>query len=82
MGHTWPFLLLCGPVWSLYNIESCCHVIVHVIFWVELPRTKETLPIFVKSWVSEKRGHDGVVSGYLTSTSIPRVDRLSTGPPG
>ena len=26
-----------------------------------------------------KRGHDGVVSGYSTSTSIPRVDRLSTG---
>ena len=24
------------PVWSLYNIGSCCHVIVHVVFWVEL----------------------------------------------
>ena len=24
-------------VWSLYNIGSCCHVIVQVVFWVELP---------------------------------------------
>ena len=27
-------------------------------------------------------GHDGVGSGYSTSTSIPRVDGLSTGSPG
>ena len=78
-GHFYSYV---DPVWSLYNIESCCHVIVHVIFWVELPVQRRLCPIFVKSWVSEKRGHDGVVSGYLTSTSIPRVDRLSTGPPG
>ena len=25
--------------------------------------------------------HNSVVSGYLKSTGIPRVDRLSTGPP-
>ena len=27
-------------------------------------------------------GHDSVVSGYPKSTGIPRVDELSTGPPG
>ena len=27
-------------------------------------------------------GHNSVVSGYLKSTGIPRVDGLSTGPPG
>ena len=27
-------------------------------------------------------GHNGVVSGDPKSTGIPRVDRLSTGPPG
>ena len=27
-------------------------------------------------------GHNSVVSGYPKSTGIPRVDGLSTGPPG
>ena len=34
------------------------------------PRTKETLPDFCEC-----------LAGYPTSTSIPRVDGLSTGPP-
>ena len=78
-GHFYSYV---DPTWSLYNIGPCCHVIIQVVFWVELPIQRRLFPIFVKSWVPEKRGHDGVVSGYSTSTSIPRVDRLSTGPPG
>ena len=42
------------PVWSLYNIGSCCHVIVHVVFWVELLVQRRLIPIVVKSWVPEK----------------------------
>ena len=30
--------------------------------------------------MSRERGHDGMVSGYPTSTSLPRVDGLSTDP--
>ena len=44
------------------------------------PRTKETLPDFTLNHGSWKMGLYGVVSGYSTSTSIPRVDGLSTGP--
>ena len=42
------------PVRSLYNIGPCCHVIEHVVFWVELPVQKRLCPIFVKSRVLEK----------------------------
>ena len=42
------------PVWSLYNIGPCFHVIVHVVFWVELPVERRLCLIFVKSWVLEK----------------------------
>ena len=45
------------------------------------PHTKETAR-FSLNHGSRKKGHDGVVSGYSTSTGIPRVDGLSTGPPG
>ena len=33
-GH---FYLYVDLVWSLYNIGTGCHIIVHVVFWVELP---------------------------------------------
>ena len=36
------------PVRSLYNIGSCCHVIAHVVFWVELPVQRRLCLIFVK----------------------------------
>ena len=36
MSPTWPFLIVCGPVWSLYNIGTGCHEITQVVFWVEL----------------------------------------------
>ena len=66
---------------SLYNIGPCFHVITHVVFWVELPVQRRLCPIFVKSWVpKKKKGLNDVVSGYLTSTNLLRVDRLSTDP--
>ena len=70
-----------NPMWSLYNIGSCCHVIVHVAFLVKLPY-KGDFARFSLNHGSRKRGHDVVVSGYSTSMSIPRVDGLSTKPPG
>ena len=42
------------PVWSLHNIGPCCHIIVQVVFWVELPVQRRLCPIFGKSWVPEK----------------------------
>ena len=65
-GH---FYWYVDPVWSLYNIAQ-------VVFWVELPVQRRLCPIFVKSWVLGKRGPDGVVSGYPTSTNSLRVDEL------
>ena len=50
-GH---FYLYVDPMRLLYNIESCCHVIAQVVFWVELPVQRRLCPIFVKSWVPEK----------------------------
>ena len=49
-GHFYSYV---DPVWSLYNIGSCCHVIVHV-FLVELSVQRRLCSIFVKSWVPEK----------------------------
>ena len=43
------------PMWLLYNIVTSCHEIVQVVFWVELPVQRRLYPIFVKSWVLEKR---------------------------
>ena len=63
------------PVWSLYNVGTGCIL-------GRAPRTKETLPDFHLILSLGKRGLNGVVSGYPTSTNIPRVDWLSTGPPG
>ena len=52
---------LCGqfysyvdPVWSLYNIGIGCHVIAHVVFWVELSVQRRLCPIFIKSRVPGK----------------------------
>ena len=36
-------------VWSLYNIETGCHEIAHVVCWVELPVQRRLCPIFIKS---------------------------------
>ena len=47
-GH---FYLYVDSVWSLYNIGSCCHVIVQVVFWVELLVQRRLYSIVVKSWV-------------------------------
>ena len=53
MGPTCHFYSYVDPVWSLYNIGPCCHVIVQVVFWVELPIQRRLCPIFVKSQVLE-----------------------------
>ena len=50
-GHFYSYV---DPMWSLYNIGPCCHVIVQVVFWVELPVQRRLYPIFGKSWVPEK----------------------------
>ena len=79
-----------GPIRSLSLIIGPSEVIVlywamlssffvQVVFWVELPIKMKLCPIFVKSW-SWKKEHGGVMSGYLTSTSLSRVDGLSTDP--
>ena len=70
-GHFYSYV---DPVWSLYNIGTGCHEIAQVVFWVELPVQRRLCPIFVKSWVLGKRGINGVVSGYPTSTNSPRVE--------
>ena len=54
MGPMWPFCSYVDPGWSLYNIGSCYHVIVQVVFLVELPVQRRLCPIFGKSWVPEK----------------------------
>ena len=69
-GHFYSYV---DPVWSLYNIAQ-------VVFWVELSVQRRLCPIFVKSWILGKRGLNGVVSGYSTSTNSPWVDGLSTDP--
>ena len=76
-GH---FYLYVDPMKSLYIIESCCHVIAQVVFWVELPVQMRLCRILVKSWVPKKRGLNGVVSGYLTLINLSWVDWLSTDP--
>ena len=50
-GHFYSYL---DPMWSLYNIGSCCHVIVQVVFWVELLEQRRLCSFCVKSWVPEK----------------------------
>ena len=50
-GHFYSYVDL---VWLLYNIGPCCHVIIHVVFWEELPIQRRLCQIFIKSWVPEK----------------------------
>ena len=62
-----------GPKWPLFYshvdpVWSLLIVGISFVPWVELPVQRRLCPIFVS----------GV--GYPTSTSIPRVDRLSTDP--
>ena len=71
-GH---FYLDVDPVWSLYNIGPCFHVIVQVVFLVEFPIQRILCPISLNHG-SRKRGNDGVGLGYSTSTSILQVDEL------
>ena len=50
-GH---FYLYVDLVWSLCNIRPCCHVIVQVVFWLDLLEQRRLCSIFVKSRVPEK----------------------------
>ena len=50
-GHFYSYV---DPVWSLYNIGTGCHVIVQVVFWVELLVQRRLYSIFFKSWISGK----------------------------
>ena len=43
-----------------------------------VPHKMRLCPSFVKIMGPRKGGHDGVVSGYPTTTSFPWVDGLST----
>ena len=69
------FYLYVDPVWSVYDVGIGCIL-------GRAPRTKETLPEFSLNLESWKMRLNGVVSGYPTSTNIPRVDGLSTDPRG
>ena len=64
-----------GSVWSLYNIGIVCHVITHVVLWVELPVQRRLYPIFVKSWVPRKG--DSMVCCRVTR--YPQIFRGLTG---
>ena len=65
-GHFYSYVDL---VRSLYDIGPCCHVIVQVVYWVELPVQRRLCPIFVKSWVLEKG--DSMV--WCQVTRHPRI---------
>ena len=79
-----------GSIRSLLLISGPDEVM--VLYWAMLPgfftgcilgrapRTKETLSYFCLNHGSRKRGHNGVVSGYPTTTSFSRVDELSIDP--
>ena len=79
-----------GSIRSLLLISGPGEVM--VLYWAMLPGfcrgcilgrapcTKETLSDFCLNHGSWKRGHDGVVSGYPTTTSFSRVDELSIDP--
>ena len=67
-GHFYSYV---DPVWSLYNIGPCCHVVVQVVFWVELPVQRRLCPILVKSWVPEK----GDTMVWCRVTRHPRAFR-------
>ena len=73
-GHFYSYVDL---VWSLYNIGPCYHLIVLVVFWVKLPVQRRHSVRFSLNHGSRKKGHDGVVSGYSTSTPMNRAGSLS-----
>ena len=75
MGPMWPFLILCGPVWSLYNIGTGCHEITQVVFLVELSVQRRFCPIFVNSWVLGK----GDSMEWCRVTRHPQILRGLTG---
>ena len=54
--------------------------VVHVVFFGRAPYIKETLSDFLINYGSRSRGHNSVVSGYLTYTSFPWVDGWSMDP--
>ena len=76
-------LLLLRP-WMGYD-----YIVIQVVCWVELLEQRRLYPNFVKIWIPingcENMDLDKwdtiVVSGHPKSTGIPRVDRLSMGPP-
>ena len=70
-GH---FYLYVDPVWSLYNIGPCCHVIVQVVFWVEL-LVQRRLCRFSVNHGSRK----GDTMVWCRVTRHPRVFRGLTG---
>ena len=71
-GHFYSYV---DPVWSLYNIGTCCHVVVQVVFWVEFLVQRRLFSIFVKSWVPEK----GDTMVWCRVTRHPRVFHGLTG---
>ena len=75
MGPMWSFLILCGPVWSLYNIGTGCHEITQIVFWVELSVQRRLCLIFVKSWVLGK----GDSMEWCRVTRHPQILRGLTG---
>ena len=71
-GHFYSYV---DPVWSLYNIRTCCYEIAHVVFWVELPVQMRLYPIFVKFWVLGK----GDSMEWCRVTRHPQILRRLTG---
>ena len=68
-GH---FYLYVDPVRSLYNIGPCCHVIAHVVFWVELP-VQRRLCLLSLNIESQKKGTQWCGVG------LPDIHKPSTG---
>ena len=64
MGHTWPFLLVCGPCVAILNYLG------HVLYVGRAPRTKETLPDF-REWCRVTR-NPRVFRGLTGCQRTPR----------
>ena len=64
MGHTWPFLLACGPCVVILNCLG------QVLFLGRAPHTKETLPNF-HEWCRVTR-HPRVFRGLTSCQWDPR----------
>ena len=74
MGPVRPLSLIIGPNEVIVLYWAMLPIFCRSCILGRVPCTKD-----VKSWVPE-RGYGGVVSGYPTSTSLPRVDGLSMDP--